>query len=876
MKKLGLNTLREMFIDYFKENNHYTVKSYPLVPQNDKSLLYIVAGMVPLKDYFAGISTPPSLTMATSQKCVRTNDIDNVGYTARHCSMFEMLGNFSFGDYFKDRAIELAWNFFIQKLEIPAEKLSVSVYEEDDESYDIWTKKMNLPAEKVVRLGKEDNFWEIGSGTGPCGPCTEIFFDRGVERGCGSADCKAGCECDRFVEVWNLVFTQFDKQKDGSLKPLEKKNIDTGMGLERLACVMQDVDSVFDVDVFQKLIENIEKISGKKYGANKDDDVSIRIISDHIRAVTFIISEGVTPDNEGRGYVLRMLFRRAVRRGKLLGINEKFMSKLANVIIDIYKSSYEELDERREYILNIVDLEEDRFAKTLEQGLKILDGYMDDMKKNGETKLSGERAFKLYDTYGFPLDLTKDVVRAVDFTVDQQEFEKHMNNQRELARSSRSKDSAAWSGDALEAIKGIKTEFVGYEHIEYVGELLCILSDKSSVQTFTEKGKEFLMVFDKSPMFCECGGQVSDNGLILADGVKVKVLDIVKLNQDVVAHKVVLEEGQVKVGDKLNIVVNNKKRMDTRRNHTATHLVHQALRDELGPSTEQAGSLVDEFKLRFDFTANQPVPLERLKKVERVVNEYITRCIPVETIVTDVESAKKTGAIALFGEKYEDIVRVVKVSDYSIELCGGTHVSNTSEIASFRIISESAAASGVRRIEAVTGMAAYNLNVNDELKIDSLSKTLKTQKPQIENKVVQLLNENKELNAELDKVRSENLSKVLDDILASAVEVDGFKIVTAVYENQDNKVVRGIADDICNRDGAYVAVILNEMKGKLSFVVKANKDAVKLGANSGQIVKNLAVHAGGNGGGKPEMAQAGAKDKSKALDAIKNVEKFVK
>ncbi len=875
MKKLSLNTLRKMFLDYFKENDHHTVVSYPLVPQNDKSLLYIVAGMVPLKDYFAGVSTPPSVRMATSQKCIRTNDIDNVGYTARHCSMFEMLGNFSFGDYFKERAIKLAWEFFVNKLEIPEEKLSVSVYEEDDESYDIWTKIMKVPSSKVVRLGKEDNFWEIGSGTGPCGPCTEIFYDRGEHRGCGKSDCKTGCDCDRFVEVWNLVFTQYDKQPDGTLKPLEKKNIDTGMGLERLACVMQDVESVFDVDVMQNLISSIEKISGKTYGENSDDDVSIRIIADHIRAVTFIISEGVVPDNEGRGYVLRMLLRRAVRRGKLLGINEKFMNMIADDVIDMYKCAYPELDERKEYIKNIINIEEERFAKTLDNGLKILDGYIDELKKENSNILPGEKAFKLYDTYGFPLDMTRDVLRAYDLKVNIDEFQDKMERQRELARSARSADTTAWDGKVFDDLKGIKTEFVGYEYLEYSSKALCIISKNSTVDKLSVEDGEALVVFDISPMYCNKGGQVSDTGRIVMDGVNATISDVIRLNQDVVAHKLILEKGEIITGQNYQIMVDSKERFDIMRNHTATHLLHQALRNYYGSSVEQSGSLVEANKLRFDFTCNHPVPFEDLMEVERIVNKKINDAINLRTDIKTIEDAKASGAIALFGEKYEDTVRVVNIGEYSVELCGGTHVRNTSEVAMFRIISESAAAAGIRRIEAVTGMKAYELANKERLEIESYAKILKIQKSQLNDKINQLLTDNKDLSTELEKIKSESLTKNLSDIVKNAENVDGVNYVILSFENQDNKIVRSVADDICNRDDSYVAVILNDNNGKISFVVKANKSAVNTGVNCGKIVKSLATYSGGNGGGKPDMAQAGAKDKARALEAIKNIKDFL-
>ncbi len=865
MKNLGLNEIREKFLEFFDDNEHLTVRSYPLIPQEDKSLLFIVAGMVPLKNYFSGLAKPPKTRMATAQKCIRTNDIDNVGHTARHASFFEMLGNFSFGDYFKKEAIRFAWDFSTRVLELPEEKIWASIYEDDEEAFDLWQNEVGMPAHKIVRLGKEDNFWEIGTGTGPCGPCSELFFDRGEKHGCGSPDCKPGCECDRYVEYWNLVFTQFDKQVDGSLVPLENPNIDTGMGLERIACIMQEVDSIFDVDAFREIIKTIEKISGKKYGENPKDDVSMRVITDHIRAVTFIVSEGVTPDNEGRGYVLRMLFRRAVRHGKLLGINENFMSKLADAVIDLFGGAYSELNERREYSKSIIDQEEDRFYKTLDSGLRILDSYIEDLKKSSKTVLEGDLAFKLYDTYGFPLDLTTDILRDHNITVDVDAFNEAMNEQRERARSARSTDDSGWDLGDLENIPQIETEFVGYDNLTYEGRVEYIAE--------MEVGKA-LILLDKTPFYVESGGQVGDIGSVSGDNFSAKVLGVKKLPGGQVIHELGEIEGKISLGDSVLPQVDRQKRLDTMKNHTATHLLHSALRKVLGDGVAQAGSLVDENKLRFDFTHKEAMTRDQIELVEKIVNEKIFEQIPVTTQIMPIEEAKKLGAMALFGEKYSDEVRVVSASEFSIELCGGTHVSNTKDIGIFRIVSESGAAAGVRRIEAITGRGVYQTMSSESEDLRTLRTLMKAQPDQLVGKVEFMIDERKELLNIIKGMKAELAGGSIKDLLDNAETIKGISFVKSIFDSMDQDTIRSMADDIVNRSEPTVAVLANKKDGKVTFVVKANKAALDSGAHSGKIAKGLAGICGGGGGGRSEMAQAGGKDANKveaALDEIVNM-----
>ncbi len=878
MKKLELNELREKFLEFFDGEDHLTVKSYPLIPQEDKTLLFIVAGMVPLKNYFSGLAKPPKTRMATVQKCIRTNDIDNVGYTARHASFFEMLGNFSFGDYFKKEAIRMAWDFSTKVIELPKEKIWVTVYEEDDEAFDLWQTEVGMPKEKIVRLGKDDNFWEIGTGTGPCGPCSELFFDRGEKHGCASKDCKPGCECDRYIEYWNLVFTQFDKQADGSLEPLAKPNIDTGMGLERLACIVQEVDSIYDIDTFRKIISKIEEISGKTYGDDFDDDVSMRIITDHIRAVTFVTSEGVVPDNEGRGYVLRMLFRRAVRRGRLLGIKENFMATLADVLIDAFSASYTDLEERRDFVKNIIDQEEDRFNKTLDAGLKILEEMVADLDKKNEKVLSGENAFKLYDTYGFPFDLTVDILRDKELKADEEAFNQCMEEQRERARSARASSDAGWDSDAMNIFPEIETEFVGYDRIKDSTEVLFIAKDsevKEAITADASNDANIYVILKESPFYFESGGQVSDNGAIYNENFEAEVVDLKKLAGNRKIHQIKVLKGELKLGDKLNASVNPTRRFDIMKNHSATHLLHKALKMVLGPDTVQAGSLVDEHKTRFDFTFNRALTVEEIRQVEDIVNEKIFEQLPVETKLMNLEDAKKTGAMALFGEKYEDEVRVVSMDDFSIELCGGTHVKNTSDIGIFKIASQSAASAGVRRIEGITGRAVYELMQKEEGQIREMSSLLKTQSGQLLGKLEHLLAEKKDLLSTIKKLKEQNASDDFKNLKEKAENINGILLVNESFKDVDMQSLRNLADDTVNVEDAALAVFASVDGEKVNFIVKANKKAVEKGIHSGKIAKELAGICAGGGGGRPEMAQAGGKDSSKLDEAMAKLKELI-
>lgn len=866
MKKLGLNEIREKFLDYFKTKEHLTVRSYPLIPADDKSLLFIVAGMVPLKNYFAGVEEPPKTRMATSQKCIRTNDIDNVGHTARHASYFEMLGNFSFGDYFKREAIDYAWEFSTKVLELPKEKIWVTIYEEDDEAFEIWNKEVGLPEDKIVRLGKKDNFWEIGSGTGPCGPCSELYFDRGLEYGCGCADCKPGCDCDRFLEYWNLVFTQFDKQPDGSLLPLAHPNIDTGMGLERISCIMQGVSSIYDVDVFRTILQEIEAISGKKYGANPKDDVSMRIITDHIRAVTFVVSEGVTPDNEGRGYVLRMLFRRAARHGKLLGIDKNFMARLASKVVDVFGPFYHELAERRDFIMDIVNQEEDRFNKTLDSGLKILDGYIDELEEKGTKVLKGEFAFKLYDTYGFPLDLTRDILRDGGYSVDEEGFKKAMEEQRIRARNARNSSESAWDLSLDENLPSKKSEFCGYDR----------LSMRSKVEYITKMEDESLhVVFDKTPFYATSGGQVEDGGRVFNEGFEAELLSVKKLAGGQLLHELRVTKGELKLGDEVETEVDRLRRFDTMKNHTATHLLHSALKQVIGNRAQQAGSYVDSERLRFDFTHSSALTKEELVKVEGIVNQKIYEQIEGRVQEMPIDEAMKLGAQALFGEKYSDIVRVVSYGDYSIELCGGTHVSNTKDIGIFKIMSETALAAGVRRIEAITGRKAYEYLTKLDNRYSEIRQLLKAQDDGVIAKVSDLLAENKELHTKVKELKAELLSGNQDDILKEAKVVNSVLLITKEVEGVSQDELRNLADDLANRPEATLVALATREADKVKLVIKCNKPALDKGLHSGKLIKELATICGGSGGGRPDMAMAGGTDASKISEAFKSLENLI-
>ncbi len=870
MKALGLNQIRTKFLHFFGDNEHLVHPSYPLVPQNDKSLLLINAGMVPLKEYFAGVLTPPAPRMATCQKCIRTNDIENVGMTSRHASFFEMLGNFSFGDYFKTRAIDLAWRFVTEELEIPKDKLWVTVYHEDDEAYDIWHKEQHVPEERIVRLGKEDNFWEIGSGSGPCGPCSEIYFDRGAEYACDNPDCKPGCDCDRYVEFWNLVFTQFE-QKDGQYLPLAKPNIDTGMGLERVACLMQDVESIFDIDVMMAIRTQVAKFAGKEYGVIVKDDVSIRKITDHIRAVTFLVTDGVTPNNEGRGYVLRRLLRRAARHGRLLGIKDNFLAELADVVIDIFKEAYPELSERRDYTKKVIALEEERFAKTIDQGLVILDEYIKEMETKKEDTLSGKLAFKLYDTYGFPLDLTLEILTEKDLKVDEKVFEEEMIAQRTRARNA--SEIKGWEDNTLDLTE-YKTEFVGYDATYADVKIVALIQNGKLVDEVDNK-EECMILLDKTPFYAESGGQVGDSGLIQSGGTKAIVYDTQKDLTPSFFHHAKLESGKLKVGAQACAAVDMATRRNTMRNHTATHLLHKALRDELGDHIAQAGSLVHPDKLRFDFNHFKALTAEEIKNIENAVNQKIFSGQVVETQIKSIDEAKSMGAMALFGEKYGDVVRVVGIGDYSLELCGGTHCHDVAEIGSFKIVSENGVSAGVRRIEAITGPAVLaELNAALDL-IGETETVLKAKRDTINHKIKQLLAKQQEMSAELAKLKQLAANDAGADLLDKAKEINGVKVVVGEFEAQDSETLRNLGDQLIQAEGAVLALLANKNEGRINFVCMANESATKNGVHCGKLIKEIAKICGGGGGGRPNMAEAGAKNADKLPEAIEKLYQLI-
>ncbi|MCK8058919.1 MULTISPECIES: alanine--tRNA ligase [unclassified Fusibacter] len=867
MKTMSLNEIRKRFLDYFERNGHLVQPSYPLVPQSDKTLLLINAGMVPLKDFFTGVQEPPSKNMATCQKCIRTNDIDNVGHTSRHASFFEMLGNFAFGDYFKKEAIRYSWEFITQELELSLDKLWVTVYLEDDEAYDIWLKQENVPADRIVRLGKEDNFWEIGTGTGPCGPCSEIYYDRGEAYGCGDPDCKPGCDCDRFVEFWNLVFTQFEKDEKGEMTPLKNPNIDTGMGLERIACLMQDVTSIFDIDTMVHIRNQIAQRSGKVYGADHKTDTSIRIITDHIRAVTFLVTDGVMPNNEGRGYVLRRLLRRAARHGRLIGIQGAFLFELVDTVIEVFGEAYPELIARQDYTKKVIAIEEDRFEQTIDQGLTILEGYIKDTIDAGKNVLTGELAFKLYDTYGFPLDLTLEIVKEHQLSVDEKAFESEMEAQKERARSSRDSDSLGWSGDATEALVGLATEFVGYEKTQYDATVIAILKDGQLVDELSGETKG-LVVLDCTPFYAESGGQSGDTGVLTSTTAKLMVTDTQKAKTGTILHHVSLIEGSLKKGDMISAEVGEDKRLDIARNHTATHLLHQALKDVLGGHIEQAGSLVEVDRLRFDFTHFQGLSFEEVSKVEQIVNEKVFLGMPVTVEELPIAEAKKRGAMALFGEKYGELVRMVTIGDYSMELCGGTHLKHASEIGLFKITSEAGVAAGVRRIEAITGRGVYHYLNQVESILDDTVTALKSKREDVVQKAVALVDENKTLTREFTKMKQAVANASLSDIEKNAQIINGTKVIVVEFEDQEQDVLRNIADQMTSKEEAVLVVIANVTGDKVNFIAKANESAVKNSAHCGNIVRELAKACGGGGGGRPNMAQAGGKDASKLKDAL--------
>ncbi|MDE4541654.1 alanine--tRNA ligase [Thermoanaerobacterium sp. R66] len=852
MEKLGMNEIREKYLSFFESKGHLRLPSFSLVPKNDKSLLLINAGMAPLKPYFTGKEIPPSKRVTTCQKCIRTPDIDRVGKTARHGTFFEMLGNFSFGDYFKKEAIPWAWEFVTKVLELPEDRLWVTIYENDDEAFEIWNKVVGLPPDRIVRMGKEDNFWEIG--TGPCGPCSEIYFDRGEDKGCGKPTCGVGCDCDRFIEFWNLVFTQFDKDAEGNYNPLPKPNIDTGMGLERIATIMQEVDSIFDVDVIRGITDYVGKMAGVKYGADKKSDVSLRVITDHIRGVTFMISDGILPSNEGRGYVLRRLLRRAARYGKLLGLDRPFLYDVVDVVVEHYKGAYPEIQERKEYIKSVIKKEEERFKETIDQGLDILDGYINDLKASGENVLEGSKAFKLYDTYGFPIELTKEILSESGMSVDEDGYQKELENQRLRARSSRKEDNALWEKDIYSTMKDIETKFVGYEVFKSDAKVLAIIKDNELVN-FAEAGEEVNIILDTTPFYAESGGQVGDSGIIKSEDVYINIKDCKKAGGNKFVHIGTIERGILNVGDTVEAIIDEKNRMSTARNHTATHLLHSALRKFIGDHVHQAGSLVTPDRLRFDFTHYQALTADEIKMIEDEVNEKIYESIDVSIDIMSQDEAIKKGAMALFQEKYGDVVRVVNISDYSKELCGGTHVTNTIQIGAFKIIAESGVAAGVRRIEAATGLGALEfLNKKGEL-ISNIEQILKVNEKDIVDRIADLSQTIKDLERQLEQLKSKVVLSMSDKLINSAEDINGIKFVSATLNDLDVDELKMMGDILKDRLKSTVIILATIRDEKINFVGMATKDAVERGINVGNIIREICQVADGKGGGRADMAQ---------------------
>ena len=875
MKKYGVNELRKMFLDFMESKGHLVMKSFSLVPQGDKSLLLINAGMAPLKPYFTGAEIPPRTRVATCQKCIRTGDIENVGKTARHGTFFEMLGNFSFGDYFKKEAIAWSWEFLTEVVGLDPERLYPSVYLEDDEAFEIWNKEIGIPAERIFRFGKEDNFWEHGAG--PCGPCSEIYYDRGEKYGCGKEGCTVGCECDRYMEVWNNVFTQFENDGNGNYETLKQKNIDTGMGLERLAVVAQDVDSIFDVDTICSLRNLVCEIAGKEYGKVYNDDVSIRLITDHIRSATFMISDGIMPTNEGRGYVLRRLIRRAARHGRLLGIQGDFLAKLSAEVINGSKDGYPELEEKKDFIFKVLTNEENQFNKTIDQGLRILSDMEEEMKAAGEKTLSGENAFKLYDTYGFPLDLTKEILEEKGYGIDEKGFQAAMEEQRVKAREAREvtnyMGADATVYDEIDA--SVTTEFVGYEHLSFDSEVTVLTTENEIVASLME-GQKGTVFVKETPFYATMGGQEGDTGVIETENGKFVVEDTIKLRGGKIGHVGHMESGMLSQGETVSLKVNTSARRDTEKNHSATHLLQKALKTVLGTHVEQKGSLVTPDRLRFDFAHFEAMTPEEIEKTEALVNEQIQAGLSVITDVMDIEEAKKSGAMALFGEKYDQKVRVVSMGDFSKELCGGTHVSNTSSIMLFKILSESGIAAGVRRIEALTGNAVLEYYKKQEALLQEASKALKANSGEILEKIAHLQEEVKTLQSENESLKSKMAQGSLGNVMDKVVEVDGVKLLAAKVEGVDMNGLRDLGDSLKEKLGEGVVLLAAVNGGKVNLLAMVTESAQKAGAHAGNLVKAAAAIVGGGGGGRPNMAQAGGKNPEKADEAVEAAAEILK
>ena len=867
MKKYGVNELRKMFLDFMESKGHLVMKSFPLVPQGDKSVLLINAGMTPLKPYFTGAEKPPRTRVSTCQKCIRTGDIENVGKTARHGTFFEMLGNFSFGDYFKREALNWSWEFLTKVVGLDPDRLYPSVYVDDDEAFQIWNKEIGIPAERIFKFGKEDNFWEHGAG--PCGPCSEIYYDRGEKYGCGKPGCTVGCDCDRYMEVWNDVFTQFENDGNGNYTELKQKNIDTGMGLERLAVVVQDVDSIFDVDTICSLRNLVSKISGKEYGVKHEYDVSIRLITDHIRSATFMISDGIMPTNEGRGYVLRRLIRRAARHGRLLGIEGAFLSKLSEEVINGSKDGYPELEEKKDFIFRVLTNEENQFNKTIDQGLRILGDMEEDMNQAGEKTLSGANAFKLYDTYGFPLDLTKEILEEKGYQVDEDGFKAAMDEQRKKARDAREVTNYMGADATVydQIDTSVTTEFVGYDHLTFDSKVTVLTTETEVVSSLME-GQKGTVFVEQTPFYATMGGQVGDTGVIQTANGRFVVEDTIKLRGGKFGHVGYMESGMISEGETVSLIVDSQARKDTEKNHSATHLLQKALKAVLGAHVEQKGSLVTPDRLRFDFAHFQAMTSEELSKVEDLVNEKIQASLPVNTNVMDIEEAKKSGAMALFGEKYTQKVRVVSMGDFSKELCGGTHVANTGEIMLFKIVSEAGIAAGVRRIEALTGKGVIEYYKKQEEMLQEAAKALKANPSQVVEKIQHLQSELKAVSSENESLKSKLAQGALGDVMDQVVEVKGIRLLAAKVEGVDMNGLRDLGDQLKEKLGEGVVVLAAVNDGKVNVLAMATDAAQKAGAHAGNLVKAVAAIVGGGGGGRPNMAQAGGRNPEKADEAI--------
>ena len=868
MERYGVNELRKMFLEFFESKEHLAMKSFSLVPHNDKSLLLINSGMAPLKPYFTGAEIPPRKRVTTCQKCIRTGDIENVGKTARHGTFFEMLGNFSFGDYFKKEAIRWSWEFLTEVVGLDADRLYPSVYVDDDEAFDIWNKEIGIAPERIFRFGKADNFWEHGAG--PCGPCSEIYYDRGEKYGCGKPDCTVGCECDRYMEVWNNVFTQFDNDGKGNYAELEQKNIDTGMGLERLAVVVQDVDSIFDVDTIEALRNKVCEFAGVAYKSDENKDVSIRLITDHIRSATFMISDGIMPTNEGRGYVLRRLIRRAARHGRLLGIKGGFLSRLSETVIEGSKDGYPELEEKKEFIFKVLAQEEEKFNKTIDQGLNILAGMEADMEKEGKKVLDGNSAFTLYDTYGFPLDLTKEILEEKGYSIDEDGFKAAMEEQRVKARTARGtsnymgKDATVY--DKIDA--SITTEFVGYDRLSHASKITVLTTETELTEALSD-GEEGTIVVEQTPFYATMGGQEGDTGIIRTTEGEFQVKNTIKLMGGKVGHVGQMTKGMLKIGDVVTLEVEEAGRNATCKNHSATHLLQKALKTVLGSHVEQKGSLVTPNRLRFDFAHFAPMTAEEIKKTEELVNREIQASLPVVTQVMNVEDAKKSGAMALFGEKYENEVRVVSMGDFSKELCGGTHVANTGIITVFKIVSESGIAAGVRRIEALTGDGVFAYYKEVEEKLAQAAALLKTTPNELADKIGHLQAEVKALHSENESLKSKLAQDALGDVMDKLQKIGDVKLLAASVENVDMNGLRDLGDQLKEKLGDGVVVLASAKDGKVSLLAMVTDAAQKAGAHAGNLIKGMAAIVGGGGGGRPNMAQAGGRNPEKIEEALK-------